>query len=273
MALRRSPHPWSEMAARDFDRWADRACGYIYYPADREDIKTELRWHFEDAAEALTADGMSGQEAEKAALEAMGSPDELGKMLRRVHKPWLGWLHFASVLLLTALIFVFLVRTPTLYLHGLRNEITQLRSEPTTFANSDCGRSGAFTLLSEFYPSGEAECGDYTLSVSGGWVMDNGYKRMLVLVVEYSSPRFWLGPPLGLGQFSCVVENDGTAHLPYEYDHRLQDLDHWHSNSSTAIGEYFFMFPVDDVPEWVELRFDNGKSFTLRSYAVEGGRQ
>ncbi len=270
MAPRRSPSPWSEMAGRDFDRWADRACGYIYYPADREDIKQELRWHFEDSAEAFAEEGLDPAEAEKAALEAMGDPAEVGKMLRRVHKPWLGWLSMVCSLALIIALFLCFVSLITSGFDTLRDEIGYLAEEPYSFETS-IGHEDA-VLLARIRPSGEIECGDYTLSVSGGWVSEYGSERRLYLVVTYSSPRFWLGPPLGLEEFSHVGEDDGTLHLPYEYNHRLQDLECWRTNgSSSAMGEYVFSMDVDDVPEWVELRFDNGREFSLRAYTVEGG--
>ena len=70
-----------------------------------------------------------------------------------------------------------------------------------------------------------------------------------------------------------AVEDDGTLHIPYEYNHGLQDLECFYSGGKTAVGEFVFSMDVDDVPEWVELRFDNGQQFSLRSYTVEGGSQ
>ena len=259
------------MASRDFDRWAQRACGYIYYPPDREDIKRELLWHLEDTAEAFVEDGLDAESAEKAALEAMGDAAEVGKMLRRVHKPWLGWLSFAcSIGLVIALFFCF-ISLITSGFYTLLNEIGHLSDEPYSFEAS-VGHEDV-TLLARIRPSGDILCGDYTLSVSDGWMSEFGTERMLYLVVSYSSPRFWLGPPLGLQEFTHVVEDDGTVHLPYEYNHRIQDLECWHTGGKTAIGEYVFAMDVDDVPEWVELRFDNGQEFILRAYTVEGGSQ
>ena len=257
------------MAGRAFDRWADRACGYIYYPADREDIKQELRWHFEDSAEALAEEGLDPAEAEKAALEAMGDPAEVGKMLRRVHKPWLGWLSMVSAIALAIALFFGFISLVTSGFHTLRSEIGYLSDEPYSFETSIAHED--VTLLARLRPSGEIECGDYTLSVSGGWVSDFGTGRMMYIVVSYRSPRFWLGPPLGLMEFTHVVEDDGTAHIPYEYNHSLQDLECFYTGGKTARGEAVFSMDVEDVPEWVELRFDNGRKFTLRAYTVEGG--
>ncbi len=260
------------MARRDFDRWVQRACGYIYYPPDREAVSRELYDHYYDAVEALTDEGMSKKEAENTALEAMGDACEVGKLLRRVHKPWLGWLRFASSLALAIILFVAFVSALSSGFHTLRNELYCLTAEPYSFETS-IGHEDA-VLLAQIRPSGEIKCGDYTFSVSGGWVSEAANERRLYLVVDYSSPRFWLGPPLGLQEFAHVAEDDGTLHLPYEYDHRIQDLESWRATfSESAVGEYVFAMDVDDVPEWVELRFDNGREFSLRAYTEEGGGQ
>lgn len=258
------------MARREFDRWARRAGGYIYYPPDREAVKQELYWHYDDAIECLMEEGFDKEAAEANALEAMGSPDEVGKLLRRVHKPWLGWLSMACAIGLAVALFFGFISLISSGFYTVRNEFRHLTEEPYSFESS-IGHEDV-TLLARVCPSGEIKCGDYTFSVSNGWVMEAGSERMLYLVVSYWSPRFWLGPPLGLLEFTHAVEDDGTTHLPYEYDHRIQDLECWRTSSSrSAMGEYVFSMDVDDVPEWVELRFDNGREFSLRAYTVEGG--
>jgi len=257
------------MARRDFDRWAQKVCGYIYYPPDREDVSRELYDHYYDAVEALTEDGMDKDSAESAALEAMGDAREVGKLLRRVHKPWLGWLRFASAIGLIIAIFFGLISLVSSGFITLREEFRHLTDEPYSFETSPGHEDVA--LLARLRPSGEIECGDYTLSVSDGWVSEFGSERRLYLVVSYRSPRFWLGPPLGLWEFTHAVEDDGTLHIPYEYNHSLQDLECFYSGGKTAVGEFVFSMDVDDIPEWVELRFDNGQQFSLRAYTVEGG--
>ena len=257
------------MARRDFDRWAQRAGSYIYYPPDREAVTQELYWHYDDAIECLMADGFDKERAEAAALEAMGDAREVGKLLQRVHKPWLGWLSLVSAIALAIALFFGFISLVSSGFYTVRNEIQHLSDEPYSFETS-LGHEDV-TLLARVRPSGEIKCGDYTLSVSDGWVSEYGTERMMYIVVSYRSPRFWLGPPLGLREFTHVVEDDGSTHVPYEYNHRLQDLECFYTGGKTARGEFVFSMDVDDVPEWVELRFDNGREFTLRAYTVEGG--
>ena len=260
------------MARRDFDRWCQRACGYIYYPPDRENVSRELYDHYYDAVEALMEEGMDKEKAGDTALEAMGDARDVGKLLRRVHKPWLGWLRLACLLALIVILFYCFISFVSSNFYTLREEIRYLTQPSYSFETSP-GHEDA-TLLARIRPSGEVKCGDYTFSVSGGWVSEAGNERWLYLVVDYSSPRFWLGPPLGLEEFTCVVEDDGTVHLPYEYDRRIQDMEYWPiAGSSSSFGEYCFSISIDEVPEWVELRFDNGRQFSLRAYTVEGGSQ
>ena len=260
------------MARRDFDRWCSRACGYIYYPPDRETVAAELYHHYEDAVDALMEEGFDKSAAEAAALEGLGDPRETGKLLRRVHKPWLGWLRLASAIALGVTVFYCLIAFVSSNFHTLRDEIAYLREPPYSFETS-IGHEDA-ALLARIRPGGEVEFGDYTFSVSGGWVSEAGNERRLYLVLSYSSPRFWLGRPLGLEEFTHMVEDDGTVHLPYEYDRRIQDMEcRPTTGSSSSFGEYCFSIEIDDVPEWVELRFDNGREFSIRAYTVEGGSQ
>ena len=266
----RSPHRCADMARRDFDRWVRRAGGYIYYPPDREAVTQELYWHYDDAIECFMEEGLDKEAAQAAALEALGSPDEVGRLLRRVHKHWLGWLSVVCAIGLAAAILFGFISLIASGFHTLRSELQHFTAEPYRFESS-IGHEDV-SLLARVRPSGEVECGDYTFQISDGWVMELGSERMLYLVVSYRSPRFWLGPPLGLGEFTHALESDGSTHLPYEYNHRLQDLECWRTSSSrSALGEYVFSMNVDDVPEWVELRFDNGRKFSLRAYTVEGG--
>jgi len=50
-------------------------------------IREELQSHIEDQMEDNMAHGMSKEEAEKAAVEDMGSPVEVGISLDRIHRP------------------------------------------------------------------------------------------------------------------------------------------------------------------------------------------
>ena len=54
-------------------------------------IKEEMQAHIEDQIEDNIQLGMTMEEAEKAAVEDMGSPVEVGIALDRIHRPKAAW--------------------------------------------------------------------------------------------------------------------------------------------------------------------------------------
>ena len=75
-------------------RWLDTATRGIRFRPDRAAVRAELAAHLEDKQADLQRifPDLSVQEAEGRALEAMGDPEELGRELAKIHRPWLGYL-------------------------------------------------------------------------------------------------------------------------------------------------------------------------------------
>lgn len=89
-------------------KWCNRAVEQIKFKPDRNEVWEELSAHIEDRCEVLRASGLTEKEAEARAVAAMGDPEEVGRQLNAVHKPWLGWLWriskwFVVVLLIAAI--------------------------------------------------------------------------------------------------------------------------------------------------------------------------
>ena len=80
----------------DFQIWVDAVCGEVRFWPDREGIAKELRVHYEDHCKALERLSYEPDLAAERSLRAMGSPQEVGRALDRVHRPWLGWLWVLS---------------------------------------------------------------------------------------------------------------------------------------------------------------------------------
>lgn len=83
--------------------WLDTATKEIRFGPDRRRVRQELEDHILDRMEAAEAKGLSGYEAEKAAVEAMGDPEPVARELGRLHRPWLGYLWRLSQVLLVVL--------------------------------------------------------------------------------------------------------------------------------------------------------------------------
>ena len=67
-------------------------------------VRQELSDHIQDHQAALMAEGMGRDQAEEAAVAAMGDPEELGKALDALHSPW-PWEIYHTVLAAAILLF------------------------------------------------------------------------------------------------------------------------------------------------------------------------
>jgi len=93
--------------------WLETAVRGIRFRPDRDAVRSELREHFEDKMADLMRifPDLTPEEAEGMAAAGMGDPEEIGRELAKLHKPWLGYLWrisqgvLAVLLLLTALCF------------------------------------------------------------------------------------------------------------------------------------------------------------------------
>lgn len=81
-------------------KWLNAATAKIRFGPDRKAVRQELNAHLEDAIERRSACGQSEDEAEAAALAAMGDPNEIAEELGRLHRPWWGYLWRASQIVL-----------------------------------------------------------------------------------------------------------------------------------------------------------------------------
>ena len=79
-------------------QWLDKATRAICFGPDRREVRAELEEHLEDKALDFRRifPGLTEEEAQERAAAEMGDPEEIGKELARIHKPWLGYLWRAS---------------------------------------------------------------------------------------------------------------------------------------------------------------------------------
>ncbi len=87
--------------------WMDRALKGLYDPLDRRRVRKELWAHYGDRCAGYQSVGLRYAEAGKKALADLGDPEETSRLLRSVHKPWLGFsLQLARRLLLVGVLLV-----------------------------------------------------------------------------------------------------------------------------------------------------------------------
>jgi len=74
------------------EEFCKKVCSFVRYKRAHKEISQELENHIEDHMEYLMEQGMSKEEAQVQAVEAMGNPEEIGKELDKQHRPLLGWI-------------------------------------------------------------------------------------------------------------------------------------------------------------------------------------
>ncbi|MGI6226785.1 MAG: permease prefix domain 1-containing protein [Peptococcales bacterium] len=74
------------------EEFCQRVCSFVKYKRVHKEISKELLDHIEDHVDYLIEQGISKEEAERQAIEAMGDPEEIGRELDKQHRPLLGWI-------------------------------------------------------------------------------------------------------------------------------------------------------------------------------------
>ena len=87
-------------------QWLDAAVAKIRFGPDRKEVRAELSAHLEDKALDFQRifPGLTEAEAQERASAEMGDPEEVGRELAKIHKPWLGYLWRASRVLIVLLV-------------------------------------------------------------------------------------------------------------------------------------------------------------------------
>lgn len=75
----------------DIKEFLNTVCDQIKYKPIRGNISDELKSHIEEKRDEYVTYGLSCQEAEERAILQMGSAEEIGKNLNKIHRPRLDW--------------------------------------------------------------------------------------------------------------------------------------------------------------------------------------
>ena len=138
---------------------------------------------------------IEGEEAEREALKRMGDPEEIGKALAKLHKPWLGYLWLVSKIACCVLIPLALF-----YLIILDH-----------YGDNVQGGMGYISARSPNPPlavePARAELGVYTFRVAKA-VKYN--EDTIFVIVRASSPRFWERMGIVSKKQVTVILEDGT---------------------------------------------------------------
>lgn len=289
-----------------FRNWCTQVTEQVRFWPDRKDIAKELTAHYEDHVRDLERLDYPTKLAERRALDAMGDPEEIGRALDRVHKPWLGWLWIVSrvVLLLTLVTVLILGAEPAgQWLHRAKNTffppedlgMYQEELSPYQAINQEAGwevyeMRGALT--GEPVRIGE----DYTLSVVEGcwWDCQDQFSQGQCLL-RLEPEHFWYSCPEDILDDLTLTLSDGTVlrnqsiglsgrpvssmttewFRTYCPDNREPWFGHagtTHNVSSADLEGWYVMLKFSTreaaQAEWMELRYPAG-DWTMRLYWEE----
>ncbi len=114
----------------EIESYLDTLCGEIRCKYARRLVREEIKIHIEDNKKEGESRGMDRIEAEKKAAQAMGDPEEVGRMMDKLHRPKTDILMLISIsVLLFFGLAVFTVRH-TSYI-GIKGVLEMISGRPT----------------------------------------------------------------------------------------------------------------------------------------------
>ena len=197
-------------------QFCERVTGQLRCKWEAPAVRQEISDHIQDHQAALMAEGMGRDQAEEAAVAAMGDPEALGKALDALHSPW-PWriYHAARTAAFVLLVFAFFLGFDVLLGSGGSGAVfwgdsgyTQPEQDPQSlleyysFIDSDTVRTtGTIT--------GGGDIGPYRLSPAGEALFltqENGDTQLAFLVSTFH-PQPWL-ESLKLYDLACSASDD-----------------------------------------------------------------
>ena len=268
-----------------FAYWCETAVSGIRFKPDRAKVYDELYAHLEDRFDAMTEAGVMKTEAERRALEAMGSAAKVAEQMEQIHRPFWGYVLRAArwLLVIAALLALFTVprwildqgisteesRFPEVYFELDARENGDVRSERVFYAepmSRDYSDGYRFTLTkaSEWHEVGTIE----------GREIDND---SFFLSVEVFNLRSWTLYSEVLREF-YAVDSLGNRYEAYSRS--------FYGKTPTLVGnpvrtgmctmtwELWLSEYCSQDAEWIELRYDqSGRDVRLRIDLTGGGTE
>lgn len=243
-------------------RWCREVTEQVRFKPDREKIRDELISHIEDRIDELKSSGLTEEEAETRAVEAMGDPVAIGRQLDSVHKPWLGWLWRISRWLLWAalfgtLLFVILFWDETLSFYDSNMNWKNDSYFDVTFSSVEESE------LRDVHAEGSL---DY-LSFTVDKVRRSQDGR---LMIRYQVRQPWYLPEHWGGVLWRLYLSDGTGNR-WEYHNRHPDAEFDYSiwaHDQDGWRSWSYILALYGVPEdapWIDLCYDyGGRKMTIR---------
>jgi hypothetical protein len=270
-----------ETTIMDLYHWCHEASGYIRFKPDREQVYQELLEHLFDKVNDFEKGGMKREKAMEEAIEAMGNATEIGLMMRKVHKPYLGYFwRITQILLVLSLLLIFYVCQQA---GGIRNMMEELKPQKDYWEErrESYYRDSAYEIIADLTPNCEATIEGYQLSITKVLHLKFKYEEdgkayqneifKFILKAEHS-PFF--DAPKGILEHLTAIDSLGN----YYSDITGYSMDQPSVMGILRVERLFssqFEIWINELSpdaEWIELQYGFlGRSFRLRMPTIGRG--
>lgn len=238
-----------------FDDWCAQAVSQIRYKPDRQSVSDELKAHLEDHYDALIAQGCSPADAERRAIEAMGSAEDIAPQLGQIHRPWFGYLYsvtkFLAIPACAWAVFLLVA-----FFGGHIHAVISTANYQSLAAE---GKNGFYSQ-----PNVSADSDGYRFKISEAAVNAEGDTLYLELQVIY---WFWKKEPQITGHFWAVdsLGNYYASRAEAQYEDIPKVTYGGGFYSQGFASQNLEITHLDSTAEWVELHYDrDGRNIVLR---------
>ena len=234
------------MQWRKGEYWLRDAVKYVRFPPDRRRVQEELYSHMIARNRDFLEEGYSEEEADRLSTLAMGDPEEVGRALAAVHRPF--WGYFVLCLRI-ALVLSLLISAAVVIQKGSRGGLD-------TIAGYDRLRERYRDAADPIAQDAAASCGDYRFRLrSAGLSQDADLLTGLILELRASTWDPTLGTPRFYYDTLTLEDSTGGKHRAYVLASR--DLIFFSDLLVAAEG-------FDPESEWAVLCYEvEGRSFRL----------
>ena len=231
-------------------KWLDTATKAIRFKPDRKEVRAELSAHLEDKAldfQRIFPDLTEDEARERAAVE-MGDPEEIGKELAKVHRPWLGYVWRVSQVLLGLTILSFLAEVGTLGPHaGTRSD---REAEP------------GWVVEAAFAGQEPVRINNYTLWVEEAALIQG--MGELHITWRAASPCFWEMPNGEFSQAWTAVDDQGTAYTSiwdraWDGERMLPYVGSVQFTGALVWSGEQIVYGVPQEAQWIQINIETGE--------------
>ena len=194
------------------DQYLNTILKEIRFPFDRKIVQKELEAHLEESIDYYLKPGITIEEAETSAIQDFGDPGEIGRMLNKVHKPFLGWLWIISKYSFIVLLIVsVIISTPRLTEAYQKAQESKAPTEEASIILNGVGVENGIVVLDKMLDQ-RVKVKDATIIFERVIVLEDGILILLVQQVDKFNP-FGLEPAEYPLRSQGTLLWDGTTYM------------------------------------------------------------